>query len=160
MIFAEISDAVWLAAIGLLTVLSTAAINIITMVIKEYFDRERYRISQAEAKEVKTTLEQTNAKQREQHQTVVAGVEEIKKATNGMKHELVEEVRKASFARGEKSEKDRQGGPSAPVSPATAGQPAASPPEGLHQAIEQIPEKTAEKVVEKLKEDKTSVEGV
>lgn len=34
-------------------------------------------------------------------------VEKVEKATNGMKHELVEEVRKASFAKGVKSETDK-----------------------------------------------------
>jgi len=37
----------------------------------------------------------------------VAKVDEIHRATNGMKAELVEEVRAASFARGVKSETDK-----------------------------------------------------
>lgn len=39
---------------------------------------------------------------------ISGAVEEVHKATNGMKHELVEEVRKASFAAGKKSEADKQ----------------------------------------------------
>lgn len=38
---------------------------------------------------------------------VLKRVEEVHAATNGMKAELVEEVRKASFAAGVKSESDR-----------------------------------------------------
>jgi len=40
---------------------------------------------------------------------VAAQVEEVHAATNGMKAELVEEVRKASYAKGVKEEKDRGG---------------------------------------------------
>jgi hypothetical protein len=40
---------------------------------------------------------------------VVAKVEEVHLATNGMKADLVEEVRKASFAQGVKSETNKHG---------------------------------------------------
>lgn len=39
---------------------------------------------------------------------VKAHVEKVEKATNGMKTELVEEVRRASFAKGVKSETDKE----------------------------------------------------
>jgi hypothetical protein len=45
----------------------------------------------------------------ERIQQVASHVEKVERATNGMKSELVSEVRQASFAAGEKSEKDKGG---------------------------------------------------
>lgn len=59
------------------------------MIVKEHFDRRRAD----KATESRATLD--------------AKVEIIHKATNSMKDELVREVRSASFAAGEKSEKDK-----------------------------------------------------
>lgn len=77
MLFA-VSDTVWLAFIGVLT-----------LAVKEYFD---WRRSQ-EANRQRVALSDK--------------VEVIHAATNGMKDQLVAEVKKASFAAGEKSEADK-----------------------------------------------------
>ncbi len=90
------SDAVWLAIIGL-----------IALVIKEYFDRLRSKDAAEKVAKVAEDLEKNEAK----HSDLIVGVskqvEEVHRATNGMKKELVEEVRQASFAQGVKSEQDK-----------------------------------------------------
>ena len=78
MILLAISDAVWLALIGVLA-----------MVVKEYIDHRRA---------AKAT----------------AAVEQIHVATNSLKDQLVSEVRQASFAAGEKAEKDKTNGEKQP----------------------------------------------
>ena len=99
------SDAVWLAFIG-----------VAAMVVKEIFDdrrarraelradkvatelREEARLTKAHVAEVKTTLETTNSETR-------GTLDHIVKQTNG----LVEKLGQAEFARGVKSETDKQG---------------------------------------------------
>ncbi len=65
--------------------------------------------------EVKEVLKEKSSKDDEKFasvvakvETITAKVEEVNLATNGMKAELVEEVRKASFAQGVKSEMERK----------------------------------------------------
>src|SRR5687767_3044290 len=120
-----ISDAVWLAIIGVLA-----------MAVKEYFDQRRARYKDIKDAEVAKKVEEVAQKAEVaagkveevavQAKVVVSKVEEVKitldtttvqhgkklddyhREVNSMKDQLVEEVRKSSFALGEKSEKEKQ----------------------------------------------------
>ncbi len=109
MLFA-VSDAVWFALI--------AAVG---LAIKQYFDWrqsqvvagkvEAVRLKAIEAAndvaEVKTTLQSSTAEHGEKLSGIAQQVEIVRKESNGMKDELVREVRQASFAAGVKSETDK-----------------------------------------------------
>lgn len=102
-----VSDVVWQAAIG----------AVVTIVLAWMAQRTKDAVEKTgkdaadKVDEVKVDLLEANKaadkKMESEFSAVKTAVEEVHKATNGMKHELVEEVRKASFAAGEKSEKDK-----------------------------------------------------
>lgn len=90
------SDGVWIALIGMVQVVILAWIAM--------------KQTQAATKVavVATTLETNTAIVDTKLNTLADRVEVIHKATNGMKEELVKEVRDASFAKGVKSETDKR----------------------------------------------------
>lgn len=116
------SDQVQLAVVGLLVVLAQGVIGLVMLVAKEYFDRKRaeaaavkveaVRVEAAKAATkahtVSIAMTEVAAAQQRQIRGVSEQVEEVHKATNGMKAQLVDEVRKASFAAGEKSEQNKK----------------------------------------------------
>lgn len=91
LIFA-VSDVVWQALIA----------GIVTI----YLEWSRRRTAMKVA-DVERTLADTSGIIANKIDTLDERVEVIHKATNGMKKELVDEVRKASYAKGVKSEVDR-----------------------------------------------------
>lgn len=116
------SDQVQLAVVGLLVILANGVIGLVMLVAKEYFDRKRaeaaavkveaVRIEAAKSatkvQSVATTLYEVTAAQKAQIKGVSEQVQEVHDLANGMKAELVEEVRKASYAAGAKSETDKR----------------------------------------------------
>ncbi len=106
------SDAVWLAIIG-----------VFAMAVKEYFDHLRAQQAADRTEQVKVALanktEAVKVALEEKTEAAKVALEEkvaeVHRATNGMKEELVAEVRAASFAAGVKSETDKQ--PAAPPKP-------------------------------------------
>ena len=98
------SDAVWLAIIG-----------VFAMALKEYFDHRRASRVAGKVEEVALTTAQVKAKVKaaddrnvEKMDALAESVVLVQKATNGLKEELVAEVRAASFAEGVKSETDKR----------------------------------------------------
>lgn len=122
MLFAEVSDAVWLAVIGLITVFVNAVTVIATMIIKELLDQKRAGTIKTDtiiaANKVKEKLEEVTKDQNEKMQkvamaqnekldSVVVQVEEVHKATNSMKDELVKKTEAEGIARGGIEERAR-----------------------------------------------------
>lgn len=93
------SDTVWLAWIA-----------IVALVVKQVLEWISAWIIAKRVAEVKDKLVETTTAQDEKLVAISVQVEEVHRATNGMKTELVEEVRKASFAQGVKSEVDKEHG--------------------------------------------------
>jgi hypothetical protein len=95
MLFA-VGDAVWLALFGL-----------IGLVLKEYFDSRRGQRAAQLVEKVKTDLQRDTMAQNAKLETVVEKVEEIHKATNSMKDELVRKTEAEALARGGFEERER-----------------------------------------------------
>lgn len=99
-----VSDVVWQALIAGAVTVVLAYMNQRTKnaVVKTAAD------ATVERKEVKNTLAAVEVKQDRHAASQEAKMSDLVNHTNGIKDELVAEVRKASFAEGEKSQKDKE----------------------------------------------------
>ena len=101
---AELSDTVWLALIG-----------VVTLAVKQILDWGgmwvKLRLDDRRAAELKATTEAEAAKVKKaldaNHNEVSSAIEVIRREGNGNQEKLVDEVRKAAYASGVKSETDK-----------------------------------------------------
>ena len=91
------SENVQLALVAVVVTLVNAVMALVTLVVKEWLDERReVRARESEAR-LAAELASTNKRTSDE---LAAGIDVVHKATNSMKDELVEEVRKASYAKG------------------------------------------------------------
>lgn len=107
MLLAEASEAVQIA--GVWAGVIAAGISMVGVVLSAYL---ALRMAQVKAQaDANATANMLNAVANEKNAFVAAQtrveLQEVKKATDGMKEQLVQEVKKAAFARGVLSEKDK-----------------------------------------------------
>ncbi len=108
-LFGVVSEAVWLAVIGIVGLTLQSGITILTMIVKEHLDRRRAVDAANLADHVRSTLKKNTEDQVARLDEVAAKVEEVHKATNSLTDRLVETTGAKEFARGGAEERARQG---------------------------------------------------
>lgn len=130
MLFA-ISDAVWLAVIGILY-----------MAVKEYFDRVRARDVREHVIRAEQKIDEKGREQSQKLDTVVENVKVIEKATNSMKDALVLATEKEGLERGAREERERSSRSIKNEGPSQKSTTISD----LKKDIERVPEKTADEI--------------
>lgn len=114
LLFAEMSDAVILAIIGLATVFVNAVTVVATMIVKELLDQRRAVVIKdatvVAAEKVETKLIEVTAAQNEKLDDMAAKVEVVHKATNSLTDKLIASTEAEALARGGVEERARAEG--------------------------------------------------
>jgi transcription termination factor NusB len=87
--------------------IALAIVGVCSLLIKEYFDMRRGQIAAQKAEEVKRVLAVNTIASNEKLEVVANKVEEVHKATNSMKDQLVATTEAEALARGVLKEKTR-----------------------------------------------------